>query len=361
MGSAWVMAGTFLKIFSRDRQSIFFTLFFPITFMAIFGFVSAGREKPMKIGVVDGADSAFSAEFITALQANPLFDVTVGEQETLKSRVVEGELSFVLVLPVEFRAEDKAAKVTLLVDAAQARQTAMLRPLVEHTLLDIERKVRGIEPLFPLTVVDVKARSQRYIDFLIPGLLALTIMQISVAGSGYNIVEYRRKGILKRLFVTPIRPRDFITGIVLARLVITVIQVAFLLAVAVVLLKVPVVGNVLELSILIFLGSAIFLSLGFCMGSIAKTQQAIMLLGNLITLPQIFLSGVFFSVDSMPGILQPLARVLPLTFVVSSLREVIVNGLSLAEQIPTVLGLGVWLAIGLALAIRLFRWKEVAA
>jgi ABC-2 type transport system permease protein len=97
------------------------------------------------------------------------------------------------------------------------------------------------------------------------------------------------------------------------------------------------------------------------MGSIAKTQQAIMLLGNLITLPQIFLSGVFFSVDSMPGILQPLARVLPLTFVVSSLREVIVNGLSLAEQIPTVLGLGVWLAIGLALAIRLFRWKEVAA
>jgi ABC-2 type transport system permease protein len=231
----------------------------------------------------------------------------------------------------------------------------MLKPLVEHTLLDIERKVRSIEPLFPLTVVDVKARSQRYIDFLIPGLLALTIMQISVAGSGYNIVEYRRKGILKRLFVTPIRPRDFITGIVLARLVITVIQVAFLLAVAVVLLKVPVVGNVLELSILIFL------CLGFCMGSIAKTQQAIMLLGNLITLPQIFLSGVFFSVDSMPGILRPLARVLPLTFVVSSLRELIVNGLSLAEQIPTVLGLGAWLAIGLALAIRLFRWKEVAA
>ena len=67
MGSAWVMAGTFLKIFSRDRQSIFFTLFFPITFMAIFGFVSAGREKPMKIGVVDGADSAFSAEFIMPL------------------------------------------------------------------------------------------------------------------------------------------------------------------------------------------------------------------------------------------------------------------------------------------------------
>ena len=191
--------------------------------------------------------------------------------------------------------------MTLLVDAAQARQTAMLKPLVEHTLLDIERKVRRIEPVFPLTIVDVKARSQRYIDFLIPGLLALTIMQISVAGSGYNIVEYRRKGILKRLFVTPIRPTRFhhrhrarparhhghSGGLPVGRR------------------RRSAQGarrrQRARLSVLIFVGSAIFLSLGFCMGSIAKTQQAIMLLGNLITLPQIFLSGVFFSVDSMPG------------------------------------------------------------
>jgi len=340
---------------------MFFTLFFPITFMAIFGFISTVRDDPMKIGVVDRAGNPFSAEFIDALGAHPLFDVTIGDEETLRNQIVEGELSFVLVLPAEFRGGDEPAELTMLVDAAQARQTAMLKPLVEQTLLDIERKLRGTAPLFPLTVVDVKARSQRYIDFLVPGLLALTIMQISVAGSGYNIVEYRRKGILKRLFVTPIRPRDFITGIVLARLVITVIQVAFLLTVAVVLLHVPVVGSVLDVLAVILLGSAIFLSLGFFMGSIAKTQQAIMLLGNLITLPQIFLSGVFFSVDSMPGALQPLARVLPLTFVVSSLREIIVNGLSLAEQLPTLLGLVVWLAIALFLAIRMFRWKEVAA
>jgi ABC-2 type transport system permease protein len=108
------------------------------------------------------------------------------------------------------------------------------------------------------------------------------------------------------------------------------------------------------------MGSAIFLSLGFFMGSIAKTQQAIMLLGNLITLPQMFLSGVFFSIDSMPAVLQPVASVLPLSFVVSGLREIIVNGLSIAEQIPTAIGLAVWLVISLLLAIKLFVWKEVA-
>jgi len=361
MNSTLAMARTLLKIFSRDRQAIFFTLFFPLTFMAIFGFVSTGGDDPIEIGIVDNAGSAFSREFIESLEKNPLFAVTVDTEEALRERIVEGDVALTLILPAQFDGRSQASGLTLLVDAAQARQTAMLRPLVEQALLGVERDVRGITPMFPLEVVDVKARSQRYIDFLVPGLLALTIMQISVAGSGYNIVEYRRKGILKRLFVTPIRPGHFIGGIVLARLAITVVQVTFLLGAAVVLLKVPVVGNPLELLVLILLGSSIFLSLGFWMGSMAKTQQAIMLLGNLITLPQMFLSGVFFSVDSMPDALQPLSRALPLTYVVNGVRDVIVNGLSLVEQWPTVIGLVVWLALSLTLAIRMFRWKEVAS
>jgi ABC-2 type transport system permease protein len=355
------MARTLLKIFSRDRQAIFFTLFFPITFMAIFGFINTGEEDPIEIGVVDYADNDFSARFIDTLDQNPVFSVNIDTEEHLRQSVADGDVALTLILPERFEGTDDPADLTMLVDAAQARQTAMLRPLVEQALLGAERELRGTEPLFALNVVDVQARSQRYIDFLVPGLLALTIMQISVAGSGYNIVEYRRKGILKRLFVTPIRPSHFIGGLVVARLAITVTQVSFLLAVAVVLLGVPVMGSLIELLALIFISSSIFLSLGFWMGSIAKTQQAIMLLGNLITLPQMFLSGVFFSVDSMPVGLQQLARALPLTYVVRSVREVIVNGVSLIDQIPTVIGLLIWLALSLTLAIRMFRWKEVAS
>ena len=361
MNSTLVMARTFLKIFSKDRQSIFFTLFFPITFMAIFGFLNTGDEDPVEIGIVDNAQSDFSADFIAALDGNPLFSVTEGDEQSLREKVIAGDMALVLILPESFKASDDPANLTMLVDAAQARQTAMLRPIVEQALLDVERDFRGIEPLFPLTVVDVQARSQRYIDFLVPGLLAMMIMQISVAGSGYNIVEYRRKGILKRLFVTPIRPSNFIGGLVIARMILAVTQVSLLLAIAVVLLGVPIEGSVLQLVGLIFVGSAIFLSFGFFMGSIAKTQQAIMLLGNLITLPQLFLSGVFFSIDSMPEFLQPVAKLLPLSFLVSAVREVIVNGLSLTQQIPTLIGLAVWLAVGLTLAIKLFVWKEVAA
>jgi ABC-2 type transport system permease protein len=361
MNSTLTMAWTFLKIFSRDRQSIFFTLFFPLTFMVIFGFIATGDEDPMEIGVVDNAGNAFSSRFVDVLSENALFNVNVGDEETFRQQVVEGEMTLVLILPADFRGEERPSDLTMLVDAAQARQTAMIRPMVEQALLEVERELRNNETLFPLTVVDVQARSQRYIDFLVPGLLALTIMQISVAGSGFNIVEYRRKGILKRLFVTPLESSGFISGIVLARLVITVFQVSFLLTMAVILLGVPVVGNLLELLVMILLGSAIFLSLGFFMGSLAKTQQAIMLLGNLITFPQMFLSGIFFSIDSIPEVLQPVARILPLSFLSTGVREIIVNGTSLAAQVPVLVGLIVWLGITLTLAIRMFRWKEVAA
>jgi ABC-2 type transport system permease protein len=354
------MAKTFLKIFSKDRQAIFFTLFFPITFMVIFGFINTDEEDPMEVGVVDHANNSFSANFVATLSRNSLFKITTGDEPDLRQKVIEGDMTLVLVLPDNFQDDGSSANVTMLVDAAQARQTAMIRPIVEQTLLSVERVLRNTEPLFSLNVVDVQARSQRYIDFLVPGLLALALMQISVAGSGYNIVEYRRKGILKRMFVTPILPSNFIGGLVIARLAITVVQLAFLLAVAVLLLDVPIEGDLFSLLVVVLMGTAIFLSLGFFMGSIAKTQQAIMLLGNLITLPQMFLSGVFFSIDSMPEVLQPVASVLPLSFVVSGLREVIVNGLSIADQIPTVIGLAVWLVISLLLAIKLFVWKEVA-
>lgn len=329
--------------------------------MIIFGFLNTSETDPIAIGVVDIPDNSFSNRFVDSLAANPLFSIRTGPEQELRAATTEGDLALTLILPADLDAAGSASDLTVLVDAAQARESAMLIPVIERALLDIEREVRNNTPLFPVQVVDVQARTQRYIDFLVPGLLAMSIMQISVAGSGYNIVEYRRKGILKRLFVTPLRSSNFIGGIVLARLLITIVQVCFLLAMAVLLLDVPIAGNLLELLALMLFGSSIFLCLGFAMGSIAKTQQAIMLMGNLITLPQLFLSGVFFSVDSMPAALQGISKLLPLTWLVQGVRENIVDGVSLFNQFPVVVALVVWGIVGLTLAIRLFRWKEIAA
>ena len=354
------LAKIFLKIFLRDRQSIFFSLFFPIIFMTIFAFANNGEVDPIKLGIVNNSTSEVASDFSQMLNDNPLFTVTEGEESNLRTELIEGDQTMVLILPEDFDAQNDGAELQLLVDAAQVQQLGLIMPLLEQTLISIEREFRNIEPMFTLTIEDVQARSQRYLDFLLPGLMAFTLMQLSIAGSGFNIVEFRRKGILKRLFVTPIKPHDFITAIVLARMAIILIQLTVLILFAVTILDVRIVGNFASFYLMIILGTFIFLCLGFCLGSIAKTQQAVMAVGNLVIFPQIFLSGVFYPIESMPELIQPIANLLPLSFVSTAMREIANNGASLLEITPTLIGIAAWFVIALVLATRLFVWKEVA-
>lgn len=354
------LSKVFLKIFLRDRQSIFFSLFFPIIFMTVFAFANNGEVDPIELGIVNNSPSAVATDFTQMLVDNPLFNVALGEEAPLREELVEGEKTMVLILPESFDAQSEGAELQLLVDAAQVQQLGLIMPLLEQTLISIEREFRNIEPMFTLAVEDVQARSQRYLDFLLPGLLAFTLMQLSIAGSGFNIVEYRRKGILKRLFVTPIKPRDFIAAIVLARMAIVLIQLTVLLLVAVLALNVSIVGNFASFYLIIMLGTFIFLCLGFCLGSVAKTQQAVMAVGNIVIFPQIFLSGIFYPIESMPELIQPIAKILPLSFVSTAMREIANNGASLFAIMPSLIGIAVWFVIAFILATRLFVWKEVA-
>jgi len=354
------LSKVFLKIFLRDRQSIFFSLFFPIIFMTVFGFANSGESDPIQVGIVNKSSSVVATDFTQMLSEHPLFAVTLGEESQLRAELVEGDQTMVLILPEEFDAQSDGAELQLLVDAAQVQQLGLIMPLLEQTLISIEREFRDIEPMFTLSVEDVQARSQRYLDFLLPGLMAFTLMQLSIAGSGFNIVEYRRKGILKRLFVTPIKPRDFIAAIVLARMAIVLIQLTVLILFAVLALDVSMIGNFASFYFIVVLGTFIFLCLGFCLGSVAKTQQAVMAVGNIVIFPQIFLSGVFYPIESMPELIQPIAQVLPLSFVATAMREIANNGASLLAITPSLIGIAVWFIIAFALATRMFVWKEVA-
>lgn len=356
-----LMARTFLRIFSRDRQAIFFSLFFPLIFMSVFGFVGRAGNEATEIGITDEARNQLSADFIAALEANPLFTITEGDEAELREQVVSGDLTLLLVVPADFHDASTSSELRVVVDASQVRQLGLLMPVLEQALVEVERDLRGQEPLFTLAVEDVQARAQNYLAFLVPGMLAFTVMQISIAGSGYNIVEYRRKGILKRLFVTPLEPTSFIGGLVISRSVVCLIQLSLLLLYALFVLNVPLAGNLALLYLVIILGTGMFLSLGFCLGSLAKTQQAIMALGNLVTFPQMFLSGIFYPIDILPEWIQPVAQLLPLSFLADALRAIIIDAASLTTLLPELLGLAAWSAVFLLLSVRMFVWKEVAA
>jgi|TARA_B100001964_G_scaffold205919_1_gene236676 ABC-2 type transport system permease protein len=354
------LALVFLKMFLRDIQSMIFNLFFPMAFITVFIF-TGGEPDPIKIGIVDKASNQLSKSFSLLLDEDTNFDVLEGLETELNNKLVEGELVAIIEIPDQFDYAYETAELKLILDASQVRQLDGIKDSIEKTLLSIERELRGTEAMFSLEIVDMKARPQRYIDFLIPGLLAFMLMNLSIAGSGFNLVEYRRRGILKRLFVTPIRPKDFIISIVLARLMIVLIQLSVVLWFALLILDIQLIGGLLSIYGMIALGSLIFLCFGFCFGSIAKTQEAIRPLVTSFTFPQLILSGVFFPISSLPEMIQPVAQFLPLSVIASSLRGIANDGLSLLSFDQNLIGVLVWLILSFFLATRYFVWRDVAA
>ena len=354
------LAKVFLKIFLRNRQSIYFSLLFPLVFTGVF-FFSGGAADPIKLGLVNMSQSTIAKSFSDLVMAEPVFDVTEGDLAALKEDLINGDQTAIILIPENFTLLEGTGELSLILDASQVRQASSIQETLSNSLLAIEREVRGIKPMFSLVVEDVQARPQRYIDFLLPGILAYMLMNLCIAGSGFNIVEYRRRGILKRLFVTPIQPKDFIVAIILSRMVIVLTQISVMLGLAVMLLDINIVGGLVSLYGMVILGTFIFLCIGFFLGSLAKTQEAIQPIVALTSFPQLILSGVFFPISSMHEFLQPIAHSLPLSVVVSALRSITNDGMSLLTINYITVGVLIWMVISFMVAIKYFVRKEVAS
>ena len=353
------LAKVFLKIFFRNRQSIFFSMLFPLIFTGVF-FFSSGPSDPIKLGLVNLSQSTIAEKFSDLVKAESAFEVSTGNLDRLKEELIIGDQTAIILIPENFTFFEDTGELSLILDASQVRQASAIQETLDNSLLAIEREVRGIKPMFNLVVEDVQARPQRYIDFLLPGILAYMLMNLCIAGSGFNIVEYRRRGILKRLFVTPIQPKDFIVAIIISRMIIVLTQISIMLGLAVMLLDINVVGGLPSLYGMVILGTFIFLCIGFFLGSLAKTQEAIQPIVALTSFPQLILSGVFFPISAMHEFIQPIANVLPLSVVVSGLRSITNDGMPLLTINATTIGIGIWMGISFFVAIKYFVWKEVA-
>jgi ABC-2 type transport system permease protein len=349
----------FIQIFLRNKQYIIFSLILPIVILSIVG-LSDGETNPVDIGLVNNSESKLSVEFINQLSANTQFNVIKGSEDELRGELINGDIMIVLIIPFEMSDKIQSTNITLLVDKSQSQFLQTIEPILSQSLLSIEREITGNDPMFNLVIEDVKSRTQTYIDFLLPGIMAFMLMNLSIAGSGFNVVEFRRRGILKRLFVTPIKPIDFVIAIVIARMVIVLGQLSVIFGFALFALEANIIGSIFDLYVCIIFGVLMFLTLGFSLGSLAKTQESVGVLATLFIYPQLVLSGVFFPLETLPEYLQPFAQILPLSLLADAMRSIASDGLSLIGVYSNFIGIGVWIIIGTLISTKLFVWKEVA-
>jgi ABC-type polysaccharide/polyol phosphate export permease len=323
----------------REPESMFWMFVFPTILAAGLGI--AFRSRPPEILRV----AAITPELARSLQREQLLDVQLLTMPAAEESLRLGKIALVA-------APDAGGTVLYRYDetSAEGRTARMLANRA------IQRAAGQVDPVESKDEPIVE-RGSRYIDFLIPGLIGMTLMDSAVWGVGYPIVDARRKKLMKRLIATPMPRHYYLLSFVLSRLLLLILEVGAMLGFSVLVFQVPVRGSLLDLAVLCVLGSLAFGALGLLLASRMQTIEGVAGLMNLVLMPMWLACGVFFSAQRFPDLLQPIIQVLPLTAQVDALRAIILQGANLAQVGPQLAILAGWLVVCFALAMRLFRWR----
>ena len=353
MQSLWAMVVANLKMTVRNRQAIFWNLAFPAIFILIFGAVFGNDSiSSFDVGVA-GSDGPSLQRIVAGLESSDSFTVHTGSESAELDELNNNERQVVLVIP---QIVDAANPIRMFYNEQGGPTGSIAQTAVESALYGI----LGGPDAVPIEGQAVSTLDISFIDFFVPGILAMSIMNAGVIGLSTAFTSYREKGILRRIKVTPFALWKFILARIVAQMVVILATSAILVGIGILVWGLTVRGNILLIVGVIAVGSLAFLAIGYAISSIARNTETAASYANLVTFPMLFLSGVFFPVGDMPAWLQPVVDVLPLRYLVDALREPMMYGRGIgATWIDLLVLLGIF-ALALAFAIRFFKWDATA-
>jgi ABC-2 type transport system permease protein len=340
--------------FVRDRTALFFTIFFPLMFLVIFGGLlrNAGAPKTdvIEIGPVAAIDQ-LPPDARTEL--DKIFKVT-------KSTDAAAALDTVRKGDADAAIEQRGNAVVVHYSAADAVRSGTVRGIVESLVHNANQEATGVPPRFSVQAEQVEDKSLKAIQFYTPGLLGWAIATGATFGAALTLVNWRKKRILRRLRLAPVSVTSVIGSRVGVSIAIALAQTAIFLGVG----MLPYFGLTLSpnwwmVIPMVIAGTLAFLSLGLLAGSFAKTEESANVTVNLLVLPMAFLSGSFFPLEITPTWVQQLSKVFPLRHMVIGMQDVMVRDRSPLSVLPEIGILLGFAAVVSFIASRVFRWDDV--
>lgn len=340
--------------FLRDRGTFFWNLLFPVVLVFGFAFAFSGNDDTLfSVGVVgDGEVPAMFTEMPGIELIRYGTDDTTGggsgsstttaTLESVINRLRQHQLDMVVDLEnQEFYLNSEAATAPVL-RRLVVTGVPSTNPDPGHTSYT-EREISGA----PI----------RYVDWVVPGVIGMNMMFSCLFGVGFVLVRYRKNGVLKRFKATPVSALTFISAQVASRLVIVMVTSVFVYLGTNAFLRFTMNGSYLTLLLLTGLAVICMIAVGLLFAGRLKSEELAGGLMNLVTFPMIILSGVFFSLESAPTVLQQFSLFLPLTHFVNGARAVMLDGAGLLEVMPNVLALVGMAVVFLVVSAALFRWE----
>ena len=319
--------------FIRDKSSVGWNILFPLLLVLGFAFVFSGEPKAVyKVGVMGDTSALATAN-----------------SEFFKTRYIQ----FIPVNDLD-KAIDKVEhfQLDMLVDLHEGRRYWINTNAPNGYL--IERIFRG-EGGTAYRRLEVRGHEIRYVDWVVPGILAMNMMFSCLFGVGYVIVRYRKNGFLKRLKATPLSPFQFLLAQMVSRLLlIQTITIAVYVGCNY-FIHFQMRGSYANLFLISLVGAICLISLGLLVSSRLSSEELAGGILNLLTWPMMLLSGVWFSLEGANPIVRKIAQVLPLTHLVDSARAIMTEGAGLADIAPHLLVLALMSAVVLSLGSLIFR------
>jgi ABC-2 type transport system permease protein len=337
-GSLYQLTSSRLRLFLREPDSVFWIFVFPV--LVAIGLGIAFRSRPPEALHI----ASSTLQLTQALNKEPRISATTLDEPSGKYALTTGRI---LLYAVETPEGLRYRYDNTNPDARTARL------LADHAI----QHANGVVDPVPSADDYIRETGSRYIDFLVPGLLGMSLLSSAIWGIGFGIIQARQSKLLKRLVASPMPRWQYLASYVLSRLVLLIMEGLIYLSFAHLAFGVPFRGSIWQLALLCLLTSLCFCALGLLIASRAKTMEAASGLMNLVMLPMWLLSGIFFSADRFPGGLQPIIQALPLTAANDAFRANMLQGVGISHLYAPVAVLIGWLVVSFMVALRLFRWK----
>lgn len=369
MNKSLYTVATFVRIntkrFFRDKLAIFFTVIFPLIFLFVFGSFNSGNGGvSFRVALINESDSSFAKDFVK--QSNDAGVLKIDQEATTldkaKELMTKSQLDAAIVLPKEF-GEVKSGQQTpsgqaqVIYTQNNSQSGTALAAVMEKQFGAINSKLVPVQEPFTVKSEELKQKSLSPFDYTFAGLLGFAIIGMGIFGPVNVFPELKKMGILRRLSTTPLKVWQYFLATMIGQAVIGLLSLAVMFAVAIVVFKLKIVGNWLELSFFLVLGIMMILGIGLALGGWAKNERQAAPLSNIIVFPMMFLSGTFFPRFLMPDWLQTVSNFLPLTPVIEGIRLIATEGKHLWEIAPQLGLIGIWAIVIYIIAFRVFRWE----
>ena len=365
-----------LKTFSREKSAMFFTIAFPIILILVFGTIFLNQDNvSFDLHVQDLDQTNSSAQLVKALELNGKFKITAVDPAIDATQYAKDKkVSLVLVIPrgyekalarrlglmggipnAAFRDPNASVTVTYIYDAS-ASSTSTKIQLLQAGLAVVNQGMSGQPPFIRAAETSILAKKYRFIEFFVPGIIAMSVMTSSLSGAVTMNAELRQKGVIRKLSTTPITRTDWILSNILYQFVLAVISTVAILVVSYAVFSVRLQINA-WLFVFLVLEVFAFGGIGMILTRVANEAESAAAAANFIMFPMMFLAGSFFPIEMMPGFLQTIARILPLYYVNEGLRASMVSVDNTAALRYAAM-IGAFAAVVFVVGINTTKWEE---